>query len=143
MKEVRDRSIAFHSQSTHPPPLKEPNLVVLGFSHYHAMCRLCHGAPGYAQTEIAQGLNPRPPRLASEDVQSLKSGELYWVIKNGIKMTGMPAFGPTHDEEELWAMVDFVRRLAELTPQEYTVLSKRAGHHKEKEYGSNQGPKKD
>jgi len=136
--EVRDRSIAYHSKGIQGPPLKDPKWVKTGFNQYHAMCRLCHGAPGYPPTVIAQGLNPRPPKLASEEVQARKGAELYWVVKNGIKMTGMPGFGPTHDEEELWAMVAFVKRIPDIQAKEYEAMAKEAEkigegiHHHEK-----------
>lgn len=133
IQEARDRSITFHSRGIHAPPLKHPDLLPIGFDHYHAMCRLCHGAPGYAQTETAQGLNPQPPKLTSEGVQGLKDAELYWVVKNGIKMTGMPAFGPTHEEDELWGIVAFLRDLPKLSPGEYKAMARAAGVEREEE----------
>jgi mono/diheme cytochrome c family protein len=141
LKETRYRSIAYHSKGIRSPSLTDPRLIPIGFDHYHAMCRLCHGAPGYAQTEIALGLNPPPPELTSEVVQRLKTAELYWIIKNGIKMTGMPAFGPTYDEEELWAMVAFIRLLPKLNPGEYKVMIRQSGEHPGEEH--QQGSKKE
>jgi len=126
MEEVRDRSIAYHGKEIQRSALKDPRWVKAGFREYHAMCRLCHGAPGYPPTEIAQGLNPKPPKLASEEVQRRKEADLYWVVKNGIKMTGMPGFGPTHDEEELWAMVAFVKRIPAIQAKEYGAMAAEA-----------------
>lgn len=98
------------------------------------MSRLCHSAPGYSRTEIAQGLYPLPPDLTKEEfLKRRNNAELYWVIKNGIKMTGMPAFGPTHSEEELWGIVVFLKRLPNLKPEEYKAMVKAAGLDKEKE----------
>ena len=118
---VRDRSISAHSKGIIVPSLKDPKLLDIGFKNYHAMCRVCHGTPGSSPNEIAQGLNPSPPDLPSKSIEMRNDAELYWVIKNGIKMTGMPAFGPTHSEDELWGIVTFLRRLPKLKPEEYNT----------------------
>ena len=124
---VRDRSISAHSKGITVPSLKDPKFFDVGFKNYHAMCRLCHNAPGYSRTEIAKGLNPNPPDFTSKDVKMREEPELYWIIKNGIKMTGMPAFGPTHSEDELWGIVVFLRELPKLKPEEYNAMVKTAG----------------
>jgi len=134
LEKVRERSISAHSRGIVVPSIKDPKLVDIGFKNYHAMCRLCHSAPGYPRTEISKGLYPSPPDLVSEDVvKQLSDAELYWVIKNGIKMTGMPAFGPTHSEDELWGIVVFLKRLPNLKPEEYKAIVKASGLDKEKE----------
>lgn len=120
--EVRNRSIAFHSKKIQPPPSKDSKLIKMGFREYHAMCRLCHGAPGYSQTELAKGLYPKPPDLGSKNKLPLSDSEFYWVVKNGIKMTGMPAFGPTHGEDELWAVVAFLKRMPNMQGKEYEAM---------------------
>ncbi len=129
MEMVLNRSIKFHSQGVEPPPLTDLKLIKAGFREYHEMCRLCHGAPGYSKTEFAKGLYPKPPDLASKNIR-LRNAELYWVVKNGIKMTGMPAFGPTHDENELWSIVAFVKRMPNIEPREYEAMAKKAELHK-------------
>jgi mono/diheme cytochrome c family protein len=127
IEKVRDRSIAVRSKAIPTPPLDDPKLVAEGFGHYHALCRLCHSAPCYSQVEIAKGLNPEPPDLVSdEEVKWRGDAQLYWVIKNGIKMTGMPAFGPTHSEYELWGIVAFIKRLPNLKAEEYNAMVKAA-----------------
>jgi len=126
---VRDQSIAAHSKGIIVPSLKDLKLFDIGFKNYHAMCRGCHSAPGDPRTEIAKGLNPSPPDFASKDMKMRNEAELYWVIKNGIKMAGMPAFGPTHNEEELWGIVAFLRRLPNLKPKEYNAMVKAAHIH--------------
>ncbi len=132
LETVRERSIDFHSKSLSVPPLKDAKLAERGFPHYHAMCRLCHGAPGYRAEEFASSLNPQPPHLSSKEIQELKDRELYWVVRNGIKMTGMPAFAPTHSEEEILGIVAFLRLLPELTPEKYKSRIKAAGIREEK-----------
>ena len=133
LEEVRERSISVQSKGLVVPSLKDPKLIEIGLLHYHSMCRLCHNAPGYSQTEINQGLNPRPPDFTRKDIEWASEAELYWVIKNGIKMTGMPAFGPTHSEDELWGVVAFLKKLPSLKPEEYKAMVKTAGLHGERE----------
>jgi mono/diheme cytochrome c family protein len=115
---MTERSIEAHASGITPPELSDENTLKVGLEHYNAMCITCHGAPGMAPAELASGLYPPPPNLAAESTK-MTSSELYWVIKNGIKMTGMPAFGPTHSDDEVWAMVSAVERLPQWSPEEY------------------------
>lgn len=132
---VRERSISAHSKGITIPPLKDPRLLDRGFKNYHEMCRLCHNAPGYSRTVVAQGLYPAPPDFTSKNREKQSNAEVYWIVKNGIKMTGMAAFGATHSEEEILGLVFFVQRLRDMTPKEYAAmlkaagLQKREGHH--------------
>ncbi|HEV8713682.1 MAG TPA: cytochrome c [Candidatus Binatia bacterium] len=144
---IRDQSIAKHSQTIRPPSLSDPQLMQAGFREYHAMCFTCHSAPGHELTEIGQGLNPPPPKLDADEIQAYSDAELYWIVKNGVRMTGMPAFGPTHEEKELWSIVAFVRRLSKLRPEEYNAMVETAGlgaggepaHHHEHGHGPAEG----
>jgi hypothetical protein len=127
LRAVSDRSIQWQSRGIGVPgTFNDPKLSQIGFNHYHAMCRLCHGAPGYEPSEFARGLYPSPPNLTSGRIQQWSDSQLYWIVKNGVKMTGMPAFGVTHDKEEMWGIVAFLRRLPKLTPVEYRRLVKAA-----------------
>jgi mono/diheme cytochrome c family protein len=107
------------------PNLEDPQRIKTGLVHYHQMCTPCHGAPGVNISEIGQGLNPDPPELS--DAAHDPPEETFWVVKNGIKMTGMPAFGVTHTDDEVWAIVAFVRRMAKLSPPEYKAMVEQAG----------------
>ena len=127
INEVRERSVEFHSKTIKPHDLKDPKLLKVGVEHYHEMCRLCHGAPGQEEEEFARGLYPKPPDLASKDVQEMSDAEAFWILKNGIKMTGMPAFGPTHNDDDLWGIVSFWRRLPGLKPEQYKEFLVSAG----------------
>ena len=127
LEEVRDRSISAHSKGITVPSLKDPNLFDIGFKNYHEMCRLCHGAPGSPRTEIARGLNPEPPDFSAKDAKMRNEAELYWVIRSGIKMTGMPFFGPTHREDQLWGIVALLRQLPKMEPEEYNMMVKALG----------------
>jgi hypothetical protein len=123
LDEAHERSVTSHSRGIVPPSLEDPKLAEVGFPHFHEMCRLCHGAPGTPRQEFAEGLYPTPPSLDSDDVQQdLDNAELFWVVKHGLKMTGMPSFGKTHTEEQLWGIIAFLRRLPDLTPEDYRVL---------------------
>jgi mono/diheme cytochrome c family protein len=117
-----DRSVARRAPKN-PSPLKADAQVRHdGLAHYKAMCLVCHGAPGIDASEIAEGLNPPAPDLTLGRVQKRTDGEIFWIVQNGIRMTGMPAFGTTHKDEEIWKIVAFVRRLPALSPDDEKEL---------------------
>ena len=93
-------------------------LAVRGFADFDEMCVTCHGAPGKERSEIGKGLNPPPPDLATA-ARRWSDAELFWIIKNGVRMTGMPAFGKTHDDERIWALATVVRQLPDMTAERY------------------------
>lgn len=116
LNEVRERSIAFHSKNIKvPPAVDESMLLEMGQKRFQETCRLCHGAPGFPREGFADGLYPNPPYLGSKDIQSMDDKGIFWVIKNGIKMTGMPAFGVRYKDEELWGVVRIMRTLSSST----------------------------
>jgi mono/diheme cytochrome c family protein len=129
LETVRHRSIAAHSKDIIVPPLAtDSKSLQSGLHHFHPMCRLCHGAPGHRRFEFAVGLYPNAPDLTSEHIQQeWNDAELFWIIKNGLKMTGMPSFGVTHGDEELWGIIALLRRLPHLEPQEYEDMVQSAG----------------
>ena len=120
---VKDNSIKRNAANITIPSLGDSIQVGLGFMHFDEMCVTCHGAPGIDRSESGEGLNPMAPDL-TRSVKNMSDAELYWVIKNGIKMTGMPSFGKTHSEEQLWAIVSFVRLLPNMTPEQYQFFAK-------------------
>lgn len=134
MEKVREQSIAAHSKGIVVPSLKDPNLINAGFQHYHAMCRRCHNAPGYLRTEISQGLYPPPPDFTAKETTLPGDAEVFWIVRNGLKMTGMPAFGVTHNDEELWGMTVFARHVKVLKPEEYDAMVTAAGQRKETDH---------
>ncbi|MEO6831222.1 MAG: cytochrome c [Chitinophagaceae bacterium] len=102
-----------------PTNLKDTGMIVLGFGHYREMCSGCHGAPGEKPDEIAEGLYPKPPELYKHTEEG-DAQEFFWIIKNGIKMTSMPALQPTHTDEQIWAITAFVtQKLPKMTADEY------------------------
>ncbi|MFZ0455334.1 MAG: cytochrome c [Ignavibacteriaceae bacterium] len=113
-----DNSVEHHAEGIKVPDLNNSAMIEEGFAHYKEMCQSCHGAPGQKETELAKGLNPPAPDL-SESGKEMSAEELFWVTKNGIKMTGMPAWGKTHPDDKIWAIVAAVRRLHETSAEEY------------------------
>jgi mono/diheme cytochrome c family protein len=96
------------------------------------MCVTCHGEPGREPSEIGRGLNPEAPEL-SKSAQEWSDSELHWIIRNGIKMSGMPGFGETHDDKEIWAIATFLRTMSGRTPDQYRRLldSLEEGEHRD------------
>lgn len=120
------RSVAFHARDIKAPPLDKPETVMMGFRHYREMCVGCHLAPGIESSEIRKGLMPQPPKL-QEAAKHWTPAQLFWIVKNGVKMTAMPAWGPTHSDEKIWSMVAFLQKLPEMTPAQYQAMDKQAG----------------
>ena len=88
--------------------------------HFADHCALCHGNDGRGETKIGQNLYPKAPNMTLSTTQSLSDGELFYIIKNGVRLTGMPAWGEDSEEDdrESWKLVHFIRRLPEMTPDE-------------------------
>lgn len=105
-----------------------------GFEHYRDSCVMCHGAPDVAAMDFSEHMEPEPPKLWEEDSQSLNDGELFVIIRDGIRMTGMPAFGPDHNDEEIWDIVAFVRTLPSLNDNEKQMLTQAVGRHEMHEH---------
>jgi mono/diheme cytochrome c family protein len=121
---ARTRSIAAHARGIiGPPGLDNAANITKGTEHFAAHCAVCHGAPGVPKGGIAQGLYPPPPDLAIA-ARHYSDAELFWIIKHGIKMTGMPGWAD-HSDAELWATVAFLKKLgAGMSEQEYGELVK-------------------
>jgi mono/diheme cytochrome c family protein len=110
--EARIQSIRSHARGVAVPGgLDDETTLVKGVSHYSEHCAVCHGAPGVKRGDIAEGLYPSPPNLA-DSARSYSPAELFWIIKHGIKMTGMPSWDD-HSDDELWATVGFIQKLLE------------------------------
>ena len=128
---VARASISKRAASVDVPSLDDEALVMAGINDYDSMCVACHGAPGKSPDSLGQGLNPPAPNLA-QSAQKMTPAELFWVTKHGVKMTGMPAWGATHDDDSLWPMVAFMVKLPELDGpayQEKLNLAVGRGHH--------------
>ena len=130
---ARTRSIKAHAAGIQAPPgLDDPGKLLIGTEHFAAHCAVCHGAPGVPKGDIGRGLYPPPPDLAKA-VPLYSPAELFWILKHGIKMTGMPAWSD-HSDEELWATVALLEKLPGMSEQDYArlVMASMAhggGHH--------------
>ena len=118
------RAIRRHARSvTTVPGETGPAAIARGLSHYRENCLPCHGAPGTSAAEFSAGLNPGPPPLEIDKVQSRPDNEIFWIVKNGIRMTGMPAFNINHKDDEIGDIVRFVRHLPKLSEEEKALLA--------------------
>lgn len=123
MQALRQRSIRAHAADLTVPDLTDPQLVLKGAGQYAAMCTQCHLSPATAESEIRPGLYPQPPNLSRERVDPKQA---FWVIKHGIKMSAMPAWGASHDDATIWSMVAFLQKLPGMSAQEYKDIVARA-----------------
>lgn len=121
LETTKEKSVRSRAKGLTVPKLDNESFIKVGFNNYDQMCVGCHGAPGISPSVIGKGLNPEPPDL-SEVASHMSPSELFWITQNGIKMTGMPAFGPTHNDEELWAMVAFMQKLPDLSSENYKAM---------------------
>jgi cytochrome c553 len=118
---AKQRSVWTHSLGVKAPDLSEPRLVMMGAGHYEGGCRFCHGAPGSGQPRIVLQMTPYPPELSSS-VERYDDGELFSIVRHGIKFTGMPAWPAPSRDDEVWAVVAFLRKLPELDRAAYREL---------------------
>lgn len=115
------RSVSTHSLGVQVPPLNDPDLILKGATHYEIGCRPCHGSPGIPQPRIPGRMTPHPPDLPQR-IRDSKPQELFYVVKHGVKFTGMPAWPALQREDEVWAVVAFLQELAHLDEAGYRRL---------------------
>ena len=115
-------SVKTHALGIKVPPLDSQDLSTLGAAHFQSGCAFCHGAPGMPISPIAQSMLPSPPNLSSS-MREWRDRELFWIVKNGLKYTGMPAWAAQQRDDEVWAVVAFLRRLPTLDAAAYRELA--------------------
>ncbi|KRR17046.1 c-type cytochrome [Bradyrhizobium retamae] len=115
-------SVKTHALGIEAPQTYSDDLSALGAAHFHNGCAYCHGAPGVPIDPIAQSMLPPPPDL-SKAVPDWRDRELFWIVKHGIKYTGMPAWVAAQRDDEVWAIVAFLRRLPTLDAAGYRELA--------------------
>lgn len=116
---VQEQAVASRADDDAPKPdLRDPRLLREGAVLYQQHCVVCHGAPGVERAILGRGLNPDPPRLATE-IREWSDAELFWIVAHGLKMAGMPGFQPGLGDREVWATVAFMRGLPSITPGDY------------------------
>ena len=94
-----------------PRPVEIKASIADGGTHYGLDCSVCHSDDGRGQTPLGEGMYPRVADLTSKRVQSYSDQELFWIIRNGIRLTGMPAFGKVETDDHIWDLVNYVRTL--------------------------------
>ena len=122
------RSIERQAANIAAPALGAEQQLLAGAANFEAMCSDCHAPPGQGPSVAARGMYPKPPGLAHAAHEKTAS-EIFWVIKHGIKASGMPAWGPTHSDDEIWAMTAFVTQLPDLSAADYRHMLASAQAH--------------
>ncbi|MFZ3075929.1 MAG: cytochrome c [Psychrobacter glacincola] len=130
LETARNRSIANASKDIVVPDLEKVDMISSGGADYKDMCAGCHLSPGVAKTDFSESLYPKPPNFTKADIVKRYQTEdgakqSFWAIKHGIMASGMPAWGASHDDARMWAMVAFIRSLPELDEAQYTMLTTR------------------
>jgi mono/diheme cytochrome c family protein len=121
LETLRDNSIEHHADGiVAPHDLNSAKRIETGAGLYNEMCTGCHLGPGLEKTEMSQGLYPAAPELASGD--DLSPAEQFWVIKHGVKLSAMPAWGKTHSDDLIWDMVAFIRQMPRMSPWQYRAV---------------------
>lgn len=106
-----------------PPNLSDSKRIRAGASLYREDCAVCHGSPGAYPSETGEGLDPHPPDLARAGAHA-DARELYWVIRHGVKMTGMPSWAHVYDAQQVWSLVAFLKQaLPTLSPAQYREMT--------------------
>jgi cytochrome c553 len=115
-------SVELRANAITPPPLDSLDLVRLGAGHFHGGCAFCHGAPGIPVSPIARHMLPSPPDLATS-MRPWSDKELFWIVRHGIKYTGMPGWVALEREDEIWAVVAFLKRIPAMDAETYRTLA--------------------
>jgi mono/diheme cytochrome c family protein len=117
---ARNMAIARRAKSLTNPVEYSGEIIADGRAHFADHCATCHANDGSGDTPMGRGMWPKPPDMRLDRTQNLSDGELFWIIENGIRFTGMPAWstGTQEGETASWHLVHFIRRLPRMTPEE-------------------------
>jgi mono/diheme cytochrome c family protein len=116
---MRDRAIPSRYKTMPNPVAVTPQIIHEGMAHWADHCATCHANNGNGDSMYGRTMYPRPPDMRQKDTQEQSEGELYYIIKNGIRLSGMPAFGDPGDNDlDSWKLVAFIRHLPQLSDQE-------------------------
>ncbi len=131
--EVRNLSIPGSAKRAANPLARDRDAWREGADHFGDHCAVCHGQDGRGGGEIGPHLSPRTPDMTQPRTQNLTDGEIFYIISNGVRWTGMPAWKSEHTAEETWRLVSFIRHLPSLTPAEIERFEKpsEGEHHEE------------
>jgi mono/diheme cytochrome c family protein len=122
-RKARSWMIPSASRDQANPISASPRVLAEGRAHFADHCAVCHANDGSGNTAIGRGLYPRAPDMRQAPTQGLTDGEIYYVIENGVRLTGMPAWGGGGNPEASWHLVHFIRHLPELTPEELAEMA--------------------
>lgn len=117
-----DRSIEVRARAVAVPPLSAAARIEAGARRYARACAACHLAPGVDRSELRRGLYPHPPNFAQQLPPDPRRA--FWVIKHGIKMSAMPAWGTTFEDPDIWELVAFLERMPALTAGDYARMTR-------------------
>lgn len=117
-KMARNLSIPASQRDAKNPFTPTPAVLSEARAHFADHCATCHGNDGSGKTEIGQNLYPKPPDMRQPETQNLTDGQIYYIIHNGIRLTGMPAWGDSGKDDDSWELVLFIRHLPQMAPQE-------------------------
>ena len=124
MRAIHRWSVPSSARALKNPVAFSPDVWAESRAHFADHCASCHANDGTGNTEIGRNLFPKAPDMRLAATQDKSDGELYWIIENGIRLTGMPAWGPGGtDDADSWKLVHFLRRLAELTPEQLKEMA--------------------
>jgi mono/diheme cytochrome c family protein len=118
---LRERSIEARARTLTVPNLEDGARIREGAQYYAAHCPVCHLAPDMEASEIRRGMYPHPPNLVQEGVSDAR--EAFWIVKHGIKMSAMPTWSKTLDDDDIWDVVAFLRKVPDMTPESYKQLT--------------------
>jgi mono/diheme cytochrome c family protein len=128
---VRNLSIPSEARQARNPFAGQKDAWREGADHFGDHCAVCHNNDGRGGGEIGPHLYPRVPDMTRPRTQDLTDGEIFYIISNGVRWTGMPAWKDDHTPEETWRLVSFIRHLPSLTPDELEQIEKASGEHHE------------
>jgi len=125
-KKARDMAMPADAKSRMNPVSNSPEVIADGRAHWADHCYSCHANDGSGDTPVGKNLYPPAPDMRLPATQQLTDGELFYIIQNGIRLTGMPGWGngTAHDEEDSWKLVHFIRHLPQVTLEEKKAMEK-------------------
>jgi len=126
-RKARSFAIPTSARNSQNPVTPDARVLAEGMHHFADHCAICHANNGSGDTPIGKGLYPPSPDLRSAETQNLGDGEIYWIIHNGVRFTGMPAFGedkPGVQDEDSWKLVHFIRHLPAITDEEIQAMKR-------------------
>lgn len=126
-RRLRNIAIPRGAREAQNPISANPEVLAEAMAHFADHCAFCHANDGSGETDIGKGLYPKPPDMRQPETQRLTDGEIFYIIHNGIRLTGMPAFGEetgTGRDEDSWKLVHFIRHLPNITTEELAEMEK-------------------